>query len=188
VWCADSIPCPVSIRMLKQLRSPNHSASRFAIANLKGAVDLEDVRKFQEDQRMTTIAAQQTTTNPPPMRICSTAGCKNALSLNNTTGKCGECQGRGRSHSKKTNGVQHHRELHAVAAHPAKPKPNGSDNHRHDPAAHGNGNGNGARPAEEHIRSLDTTHVESSRVERLLAAIPAADKAKMLCAWIAGSL
>jgi hypothetical protein len=177
--------------MLKQIRSPNHTVRDFAIAHVKGAVELKDMaedRKSQEDQQMSTeIAAQQTTTNAPPTRICSTPGCKRVLSFNNTTGKCREHQeSEGRSHSKKTNGAQHHRELHAVAAHSAKPKPNGADNPRRDLAAHGNGNGNGARPADEHLRSLDKNHIESSRVELLLAAIPAADKARMVCAWLKG--
>jgi hypothetical protein len=183
--------CPVSSRMLKQLRSPTHSVSRFAIVNVKGALELEDVRKFQEDQPMSTEIAPIPTTNPPPTRFCSTPGCKSAaLSWNNVSGKCRKCRdSEGGAHSKKTNGVRHHRELHAVAtSSSAKPKPNGADHHRRDPAAHGNGNGNGARPADEHLRSLDKNHIESSRVELLLAAIPAADKAKMLCAWLAGTL
>lgn len=144
----------------------------------------------------TEIAAAQQTTNPPPAR-CSTPGCKSgALSWNNTSGKCRKCRdSEGRSHSKKTNGAQHQpraRDGHAAAA-PVSTKSNG----------HGRGNGNGAQPAEETpdfpqpntvpkarlaiIRSLGSADADG-RVDLLMAAIPSADKAKMLCAWLAGTL
>jgi hypothetical protein len=88
--------------------------------------------------------------------------------------------------SSKTNGLHTAaRDRHAAAAHSAKPKPNGAD-HGHQHETHGNSNGNGARPA-DFIQPLGATHVDS-RVDLLLAALPAADKSKMLCAWLKGDL
>jgi hypothetical protein len=109
-------------------------------------------------------------------RICATPGCKRILALNNTSGLCGECRERqGRSHSKKTNGHGAHglqlarRRVVSESAAPAKS--NGADS---DPP-HLNGNGVGTVPLE-------------SRVDLLLAAMPREDKAKMLMAWLAGTL
>jgi len=117
-------------------------------------------------------------------RTCATPGCKRILALNNTSGLCGECRERqGRSHSKKANG---HNGTHAlqlarrVAERAPEPaKPNGAD-HRDSPEV----NGNREKPKKSQVGPV---HVES-RVDLLLAAIPSADKAKMLCAWLAGTL
>jgi len=135
-------------------------------------------RKSQEDQKeMSTItapapssssistasAARISTALPKKCTICR----KNKLSLNNKTGVCGECQERqgGRSHSKRTNGnngVQSQRGPQ-LAPLQVSAKPNGAD--------HG----------------VESPRV-ASRVDLLLAAVPAKDKEKMLAAWMAGAL
>jgi hypothetical protein len=198
-----------SLRLLSHI-SANPSISGFAVplampprVPAPEVVRSQLMQRSQEDHimpethsaqpsRTTSIApAARTKTQPvkgavpqtATGRTCATPGCKRVLALNNTSGVCRECGDRqGRSHSKKTNGhgLQLARrdteptERAQVLMHVSSPttpelaKPNGH-------APHGNGGGPGA------------TNVES-RVDLLLAAIPAEDKAKMLSAWLAGTL
>jgi hypothetical protein len=112
-------------------------------------------------------------------RLCTRCE-KNPLSYNNTTGVCGECQ---RSTAaglapKKTNG---HKAVAAQRPAPHLVKPNGAD--RDNPVPR---DGTGAHRAED--RSVLPGAPAESRVNLLLAALPAAEKAKLLCAWLHGTL
>ena len=121
----------------------------------------------------------------PAARICRTEGCTRTVSYNNASGICSEHQRQGSNSKKKRtnghNGVQH-RELKGAIEHkaPRPAKTNGADHQDHT-------NGNGAQSAEQPIGLLVMPRAESSRVDLLLAAIPRADKEKMLSAWLAGT-
>ncbi len=215
MFCADGLPCPMQLRRLAQTKaalrmlqqiSPG-SISRPAVTHaivpssqrVPAPARAQLIPRSQEDHMTATQSAQRSATSiasaardktqavteavPDPRagRICGTPGCKHVLALNNTSGFCGECRERqGRSHSKKTNGhgLQLTRRQGAEVAAPEPAKPNGAD-HR-EPA---DVNGNREKATESHVGPV---HVES-RVDLLLAAIPSADKAKMLCAWLMGS-
>jgi hypothetical protein len=150
----------------------NHSISIRAVA-VAG-------KSHEEDQMSTTekITSAPTSAAPPAL-ICATPGCKNALSYNNRSGICSQC------FAKKSKGIT---EQQRAAAAPNRAKSHGA--HHHDPAhANGNGksngNGNGAQPAAEKLLLMPRV---DSRVDLLLAAVPQADKAKMLTLWLAGTL
>jgi len=125
---------------------------------------------------MSTVTSPVPTskTSAPAVKVCRHAGCRQQLGSKNTCGFCREH----RSHTKNISSDGHGLKLAtrqpvAERAAPLPAKPNGADQHDRD--------GNRAQPAEGPAR------VES-RVDMLLAAIPSADKAKMLCAWLAGTL
>lgn len=61
VWCADGLPCAAQLRILKQVRSPNHNPLRFAVIHAENvdAVAVAAGRKPaqpQEDDRVTIAA------------------------------------------------------------------------------------------------------------------------------------
>ena len=182
-----------TLGILQQVRGrgPEHSVSpRFAVTPKVVA------RKSQEDQKMsnvTSTASTSRTSTALAARVCSS--CKNnPLSYNNTTGICGECQGRqgGRVRSKKTDGhegvqpfgrglkLPTRQVAQPMATEPAKPT---ASDHSDTPCV----DGNRAQPGEGCVRSLEKVHIES-RVDLLLAAVPYEAKAKMLSAWLSGTL
>jgi uncharacterized Zn finger protein (UPF0148 family) len=149
---------------LESLQPPARSISPSAVAVARGS---------QEDQMSTSTTASEITT-ATPLSICSECG-KNKLSYNNGTGTCGTCRKHSSQKTNGHNGAHPRRELQASPKRKAAPaKPNGNGAVHHDSVVHSNGNGNGA-------------HVES-RVELLLAQIPREDKAKLLAAYIAGTV
>lgn len=119
---------------------------------------------------MTTVIdpapSSKTTSTAPPARVCA-KGCGKSLSYNNTTGICSDCQ-KPRSHSKKTNG-HNGTELH--------PEP--FSNVKKMLAA---------LPAGRNAEEAANARRLESRVDILLAAVPQADKAKLLNAWLSGAL
>jgi hypothetical protein len=146
------------------------------IAAASSAASPAIAQKPKEDQnQMSTVTPK---TLAAAARLCTHCK-KNPLSYNNSTGICGECQRElgGRVRPKKTNGhvAQPHRglqlERQAQPAPPEQTKPNGADN------ARGNGD----------VRLLATTYVDA-RVNQILNLIPREDKARMLAAWLAGTL
>jgi hypothetical protein len=191
VFCADSLPCPISLRMLKQIRSPNHSVSQFAMMMQRDAIANiiapgngnghspkreSEKHESQEEDRMSTNTEATATQGskiaplaPPPTRLCKSCG-KNRLSRNNLIGICRACgDSQGRSHSKKTNGH------------------NGAADHHHRDPAHSNGNG---RPADRIELRVDLllNVVDEKTFDSMIELVPREDKAKMLRAWLAGSL
>lgn len=141
---------------------------------------------------VTSSAPKSRTSTAASARVCSSCR-KNPLSYNNTTGICSECQERqgGRSRSKTTdehNAAQPFlRDLKSPTrqvAGPMVPEPATAGADQPDtPYA----NSKTSQPAEDCIRSLGTVHIES-RVDLLLAAVPYEAKAKMLSAWLSGTL
>ena len=207
VFCEDRIPCAQQMRILRsgtnvleraahivEIRRPDQDAetARRLVLNHSISISQSKVaaaRKSQEDHmstaRPTASAAPTSTPAAPRARVCSTCK-KKPLAYNNVTGVCGECQGQGRVQSKANghNGVHPDRELQAARKRQAAPaKPNGADHH-HDHDEPSRGNGNGAQPNPMRLLAMPP----ASRVDLLLAAIPYADKARMLSAWIAGKL
>jgi hypothetical protein len=212
IFCEDQLPCPRQRQIMAsgdnlrdrvahivQIRSPNQTLEMERSIVLNHSISRSEVaaaRKSQEDQmphaQMSTseIRPAVASTSTARARVCSggTPGCKNELSYNNRSGRCGDCQtklGRRRDRSKKTNGhngVQQDRALQAPLERQAAPpaKRNGAAHH---PVHH---NGNGAQRAEEPSRLLLVMPNVDSRVDLLLAAVPREDKAKMLSAWLAG--
>jgi hypothetical protein len=205
IFCSDSCPCPIQLRRLKATkatlrllgscedrspagspaakRAPNYSIPRAPRltpnkTNGHNALQRAEVHIIAEkpkEENMSTVTVpprcqRQSAPAGPAMKVCRQAGCKRQLGPNNTCGFCREH----RSHTKNTSadgrGVQPHREPQAA---PHLVLPNGADHHDRE--------GNRAQPAEE------TARIES-RVDLLLAAIPREEKAKMLCAWMAGTL
>ena len=140
---------------------------------------------------MSIVTGTAPTSPAPAVRTC--ASCKtNPLSYNNTTGICAKCQklSGGRIRSKRVNGHGAVRPFarglqlarRAEVAEPAAvAKPGGAD--RQD----GPARSNGAQPMEDRVRSFGRTDIES-RVDLVLSAIPAAEKMKMLSAWLTGTL
>lgn len=180
IWCADDLPCNVQRAILKSGDSARQRAV-FIIAQLRRP-------KLQEDQTQMSATATtlQTETAPAPTsraprvshgpspikraaRLCATCG-KNPLSYNNVSHKCTHCQRQHGRHSKTNghNGARPHREL------------------EHKAAPNGNGKPNGALPVEDPIRAVGSARIES-RVDRLLAAVPIEDKARLLSAWLTGA-
>lgn len=151
--------------------------------DLPAAVLLEDLPMATEITPAPT--SKPTSTHAVP-RLCGTCH-KQPLSYNNVSNMCTGCQrqhGRPRPNGNGHNGgVRPHREPQAQ---PHKAAKNGADRDRDPVNGKAKGNGNGAQPAED--RLLGMPRVESSRLDILLAAIPREDKARMLTAWLAGSL
>jgi hypothetical protein len=202
IFHLDSLICPVQKRILAsgtnvleraahivQVKDPDgFEAHRSSLLNHSISIRALPIagKSHQEDQQMSTT--QKITPTPtstaPPTRMCATPGCKKTLSYNNRTGICGECL------AKKTKGIMEAKRAPAAAAADSA-KPNGRLSH--DPA-HGNGNGNGkhngngngAQPAEQ--PGLLVMQRVESRVDLLLAAVPRADKERLLSAWLAGTI
>jgi hypothetical protein len=194
IFCLDSLPCAIQQRVMASGKTRRDRAkyivteARKHLSEIKRShneyneqvqhdeqVQCPDrsippsavaVPESQEDQKMSTVTSEITAR---PRAICSSEGCKNTLSYNNATGTCGNCRKHASQKMNGHNGAQPHLKRHAAPA-----KPNGNGAAHHDSAVHSNGNGNGA-------------HVES-RVELLLAQIPREDKARLLLAYLAGTV
>jgi hypothetical protein len=140
----------------------------------------------------TTPAPTSTAPHAPAVpRTCRRPGCENKLSLNNLSGFCTEH----RPHTKTSgngkgphDGFARHTELQAArsGAGAAPAKSNG-----HDPA-HGTGNG------DDRLRSLGNSRIQERvkllldvvdlPVEEVLEIIPDEDKAKLVEAWLLGTV
>jgi hypothetical protein len=168
-----------------QLRDPGGlEAQRSKLLNRSISIRAVAIAgKSHEEDQMST--AEKITPAPtstiPAARLCKTPGCKRTLAYNNRTGLCQDCL------AKKTKSI-----LEAKRAATARPaKPNGADhedraNGHGNSAAHGNGKSNGAQPADQ--PGLLVMQRVESRVDLLLAAVPRADKERLLSAWIAGTI
>jgi hypothetical protein len=133
-------------------------------------------RESQEDRQMSSTASAITPrpSTARPTRICSSAACQNTLSYNKVSGKSGSCQ---KQSSQKTNG-----HCGAQPKHQAAPaKRNGAAHH----PVNGNGNGKAARTADGSLILMPRVE---SRVDMLLALLPSGDKAKLLAAYVAGTV
>jgi hypothetical protein len=132
---------------------------------------------------MTSTTASEITPPRPstarPTRICSSAGCQRTISYNNVSGECGSCQ----KQSSQRMGITESRLRHKRRAALAKPNGNGAAPR----SVHSNGNGRGAKTADGSLLLMPRIGSES-RVDTLLAAIPSADKARLLAAYIAGTV
>jgi hypothetical protein len=87
VFCADGVPCPKQLQILKQRR---------AHKGLEGEMNGSDKSK--------SIAVVSTPATSPAKRMCKVAGCAGELSYNNHTGYCHEHRGRARRAKSKANG------------------------------------------------------------------------------------
>jgi hypothetical protein len=140
-----------------------------------------------------TTSAASTTRTPtaPASRICATCK-KNALSYNNITGICGECQrsAAGFIPKKATghNGMQPRREPQAPAPHLVGQQGANRDDAAPRPPLPGSTDADGNRAHAAEDRNLSPGTPAELRVDLLLAAVPLAEKAKMLCAWLHGTL
>jgi|SRR5271165_4608261 len=143
----------------------------------------------------TTPAPTSTAPQAPAVRACQQPGCKNKLSLNNLSGWCTEH----RPHTKVSgngkgphDGFARHTELQAARAR-ARAGAVPAKTNGHDPA-HGNGNGNG----DDRLRSLGNSRIQERvkllldvvdlPVEEVLEIIPDEDKAKLVEAWLLGTV
>jgi hypothetical protein len=166
---ADLVPSKPYTHQLDEVSPSNKAADPVPTEdvlprNCANPVVRRSIAKMkQEDQQMVSAIASATpklSAISPPQHLCAT-GCGARLSHNNTSGFCVRCCQR--KEQTKTNG--HNKAQPRAAAAPAAPaKTNGEDHHQ----------SNGTRP--------------EARLDLLLAAIPQADKQKMLSAWINGAL
>jgi len=203
IHCLDRISCPVQRRVMasgttvqdraayivsearKRLSEIKRRHNEYMIAEVKSSFEAQTVhpsevtiaRESQEDPQMSTSASEITPrpSTVRPTRTCSSAGCEATLSYNNSKGTCQKHS------SRKTNGhngAQPHLKRQAA---PAKRNGNGAA-HDH---SNGNGNGHAARTADGSLILMPRVE---SRVDLLLALIPAGEKAKLLAVWIAGTV
>jgi hypothetical protein len=187
----DAAPEPSQFTAVVQIRRPREMLQAPVITHAHEVIMAATARKtnsYEEEQsKMATVTSSAPTPTTSAARVCKTCKVK-PLSFNNTTGICSECQqfAGGRVRPKKVNGqgavqplargLQLARRAEVAEPAAASAKPNGAD--------HPDRDGNRAQPGEN---AEETTRVES-RVDLLLAAIPREEKARMLCAWIAGTL
>jgi hypothetical protein len=200
---------------VEQIRRPREILQAVVVTHaqeaITAAVAVVATKKnsHEEDRKMSIVTSASPTSTAPAVRMCTSCK-KTLLSYNNTTGVCTKCQrlagGRVRNRSKNVNGHTAVRPFarglqlarRAEVAEPAAvPEPKPNDGAGRDDRPRGNGNRAQPQPAEEHSRrSLGVARIEE-RVQLLLAAvsldaviaaIPRADQAKLVSAWLAGTL
>jgi len=164
----------------KHLLETKRNHNQYMVTEAKSSFEAQAVRfrpseviiarESQEEPQMSTSASEITPrpSTARPTRICSNEGCNHTISYNNVTGECGSCQKQSSQPKRQ--------------AAPAKPNGNGAAD-----SVNGNGNGNGhaARTADGSLILMPRVE---SRVDMILALIPSADKARLLAAYIAGTV
>jgi hypothetical protein len=176
-----------------QIRRPREMLQAFVITNARQRVIVAAAAKkenfHEEDQRMAIVTSAAPTSTAPQVlavNVCRQPGCKQQLGAKNT---CGFCR-QHRSHVKQAGGNGQLQVARGPQAVPAK-KPNGAS--RDDRPR---GSGSGAQPAESSRSQLGAARIEERLqvllaavpLDAVIAAIPLEDQAKLVSAWLAGTI